>query len=107
MKPLLDSPTPRRLAALALLLGLALMGPPAPDGRGAQAKPVAAAAGGDIPEPFVKGLTWRAVGPANMSGRVTALAVCEPDPFCYYVATGRGGLLKTTNNGLTCEHQID
>src|SRR5205823_11723670 len=36
-----------------------------------------------------------------------ALAVYEADPTTYWVATASGGLLKTTNNGITFEHQFD
>jgi len=50
---------------------------------------------------------WRSIGPANMGGRITDLAVYEADPTTYYVATASGGLLKTTNNGVTFEHQFD
>lgn len=56
---------------------------------------------------WLKPLTWRCIGPANMGGRITALAVCEDDPTTYYVATASGGLLKTVNNGITFEHQFD
>jgi photosystem II stability/assembly factor-like uncharacterized protein len=58
------------------------------------------------PEWF-KSLTWRCIGPANMGGRITALAVYEADPTTYWVATASGGLLKTMNNGVTFEHQFD
>jgi photosystem II stability/assembly factor-like uncharacterized protein len=51
--------------------------------------------------------TWRSIGPANMGGRITDIAVYEADPTTYYVATASGGLLKTTNNGVTYEHQFD
>jgi photosystem II stability/assembly factor-like uncharacterized protein len=50
---------------------------------------------------------WRSIGPANMGGRITSLAVFDADPTCYYVATASGGLLKTTNNGSTFTHQFD
>ncbi len=50
---------------------------------------------------------WRPIGPANMGGRITALAVVENDPTCYYVGTASGGLLKTVNNGSTFVHQFD
>jgi len=56
---------------------------------------------------WLKPLTWRSIGPANMGGRVVALAVVEDDPSCYWVATAGGGLLKTVNNGITFEHQFD
>ena len=50
---------------------------------------------------------WRNVGPANMGGRVTALALVEKEPTTYYVATGTGGLLKTVNNGTTFDILFD
>src|SRR5207247_1812251 len=56
---------------------------------------------------WTKTMTWRSIGPANMGGRITALAVFEADPSTYYVATASGGLLKTTNNGTTFQHQFD
>jgi photosystem II stability/assembly factor-like uncharacterized protein len=56
---------------------------------------------------WLKTLTWRSIGPAAMGGRITALAVYEADPCVYWVATASGGLLKTTNNGVTFEHQFD
>jgi S1-C subfamily serine protease/photosystem II stability/assembly factor-like uncharacterized protein len=62
---------------------------------------------GFLPQTVLDKITWRSIGPANMGGRVTALAVYEPDPSIYYVATASGGLLKTTNNGTTFAHQFD
>ena len=50
---------------------------------------------------------WRSIGPANMSGRITAIAVSEKDHSTWWAATASGGLLKTTNNGNTFEHQFD
>ncbi|MCI0684045.1 MAG: PDZ domain-containing protein [Gemmataceae bacterium] len=60
-----------------------------------------------LPANWSKLLAWRCIGPANMGGRITGLAVFEADPSCYYVATASGGLLKTVNNGSTFEHQFD
>src|SRR5579872_2500224 len=62
---------------------------------------------GIIPDSAVKKMNWRCIGPANMSGRITAIAVNEADPTTYYVATASGGLLKTTNNGTTFSHLFD
>ncbi|MBY0459602.1 MAG: hypothetical protein K2V38_19970, partial [Gemmataceae bacterium] len=59
------------------------------------------AAANTVPETVIGKLNWRCIGPANMGGRITALAVVESDPNTYYVATASGGLLKTTNNGTT------
>lgn len=62
---------------------------------------------GGFPAEWVRSLTWRAIGPAAMGGRITAIAVYEADPSIWWVATASGGLLKTTNNGITFEHQFD
>ena len=51
--------------------------------------------------------SWRSIGPANMGGRITAIAVSEHDHSTWWAATASGGLLKTTNDGNTFEHQFD
>ncbi|HEY7311597.1 MAG TPA: PDZ domain-containing protein [Gemmataceae bacterium] len=56
---------------------------------------------------WLKPLTWRCIGPANMGGRITAMSICEDDPATFWIATASGGLLKTSNNGITFEHQFD
>jgi photosystem II stability/assembly factor-like uncharacterized protein len=60
-----------------------------------------------LPASWNKMFAWRTIGPPNMGGRITALAVFEADPTCYWVATASGGLIKTINNGSTFEHQFD
>ncbi len=50
---------------------------------------------------FLKQLKPRSIGPANMSGRIPALAVYERDPRIIYLASAAGGLWKSTNNGTT------
>ncbi|HEY2910638.1 MAG TPA: PDZ domain-containing protein, partial [Gemmataceae bacterium] len=60
-----------------------------------------------IPASYIKPMTWRCVGPANMGGRITAIAVVESDPNTYFVATASGGLIKTVNNGTTFEMFFD
>lgn len=50
---------------------------------------------------------WRSIGPASMGGRCVAIAVSAQDSSKYWVATASGGLLKTTNAGMTYEHQFD
>lgn len=50
---------------------------------------------------------WRSIGPANMGGRIISIAVYENSPSTWWAATASGGLLKTTNNGTTFEHQFD
>jgi photosystem II stability/assembly factor-like uncharacterized protein len=62
---------------------------------------------GTIPADWIKALSWRCIGPANMGGRISAIAPFEGDPTTYWVATASGGLLKTVNNGITFEHHFD
>jgi len=50
---------------------------------------------------LVRHLPWRSVGPANMSGRVTDIAVPRGKPWIVYCATATGGVWKTVNGGTT------
>ena len=43
--------------------------------------------------------SWRSIGPAVFSGRVVDIAVKPGDPSTIWVASGSGGLWKTTNRG--------
>jgi photosystem II stability/assembly factor-like uncharacterized protein len=63
--------------------------------------------GQTLPPEWAGALRWRSIGPATMGGRIVAFAVYEADPTTYWIATASGGLLKTTNNGTTFEHQFD
>lgn len=47
----------------------------------------------------LKNLEWRQIGPANMGGRVTDVEGVPGDPTTVYVATGTGGIFKTTDAG--------
>lgn len=60
-----------------------------------------------IPEKWTSAMHWRCIGPAIMGGRITGIAVAETDPSTWWIATASGGLLRTTNNGVTFEHQFD
>ncbi len=60
-----------------------------------------------LPEAWADTLKWRSIGPAGLGGRVTAIAVAAADSSMWWVATASGGLVKTTNNGVTFEHQFD
>ena len=115
MKPFL-TPSARRVFFLVAMLGIALLLPRASgqDKKGSPKKdqekagPVETKSEGILAENVVRSFNWqRCVGPANMGGRITALAVYEADPTCYWVATASGGLLHTKNNGITFEHQFD
>ncbi|MDA1194937.1 MAG: PDZ domain-containing protein [Planctomycetota bacterium] len=84
---------------LAGLLALLLVGAVAAE-ESAPARPAPADA-------LVAATPWRALGPANMGGRITALAVVESDPSTWWAATASGGLVKTVDDGITFEHQFD
>ncbi len=46
-------------------------------------------------------LEWRNLGPTNMGGRITNVEVVPQTPWVWFVATGGGGLWRTTNAGTT------
>ncbi len=48
----------------------------------------------------LQNLSWRSIGPANMGGRVADVEGVAGDPNIVYVATGAGGIFKTTNGGV-------
>ena len=52
-------------------------------------------------------IKWRSIGPANMSGRITDIAVHEKDTSLWWIATASGGLLKSNNHGGSFQHQFD
>jgi len=54
--------------------------------------------------PF-KNLPWQFVGPTNVSGRMTDIAVVTPkgDSYTIYVAGASGGVWRTQNEGVTWE----
>ncbi|HYX42526.1 MAG TPA: hypothetical protein VE821_12550, partial [Pyrinomonadaceae bacterium] len=61
-------------------------------------------------EPYTlltKQLKWRAIGPANMGGRVADIAGDPHKPYTLYVATGTGGLFKSTDNGTSWSGVFD
>ena len=60
------------------------------------------ALGQDLQEQ-IKKLEWRAIGPANMGGRVTDIDGIPGDPSTFYVSGADGGVFKTTNGGVTFE----
>lgn len=52
-------------------------------------------------------LAPRNIGPAGMSGRVTAIDVVHRDPSIMYVGTASGGLWKSTGGGVAWEPIFD
>jgi photosystem II stability/assembly factor-like uncharacterized protein len=55
----------------------------------------------DITADDLRPLTWRPIGPANMGGRVAALALVPGSRTDFYVGFATGGLFKSTNLGTT------
>lgn len=53
------------------------------------------------------GLSWRSVGPALTSGRISDFAVNPNNHSEYYVASSAGGVWKTSNAGITYEPIFD
>ncbi|HKY32962.1 MAG TPA: hypothetical protein VJV23_10525 [Candidatus Polarisedimenticolia bacterium] len=85
--------------AALLLSALAVPVPPAAgQGRSAESRPPAELR---VPAEHLKSLKWRSVGPAVMGGRVSSIAVDPRNPFVFYVGLGTGGIMKTTDNGVT------
>src|ERR1044072_8757540 len=58
-------------------------------------------------ESLLKNLQWRAIGPANMGGRIDDFAVVENNSSTFYVGAATGGVWKTTNNGTTFDPIFD
>lgn len=56
---------------------------------------------------IVNTLKPRSIGPTNMGGRITDLAVYGPKPQVFYIATASGGLWKTENAGITVAPVFD
>jgi hypothetical protein len=62
---------------------------------------------GEIPLEWADALNWRSVGPACMGGRITDVAVNPDNQSEQWISSATGGLLHTTNNGVTYEHQFN
>ncbi|MFI5179458.1 MAG: WD40/YVTN/BNR-like repeat-containing protein, partial [Vicinamibacterales bacterium] len=52
-------------------------------------------------------LRWRSIGPANPGGRITVVAGIPGKPEVFYVAGAAGGIIKTTNGGVTFQPIFD
>lgn len=66
--------------------------------RGTSNPPTSTAA---LPESLFANLSFRNVGPANMSGRTADVEGVPGDPSIVYAAAASGGVWKTTNAGQT------
>ncbi|MEK6553142.1 MAG: hypothetical protein AABZ54_06800, partial [Bacteroidota bacterium] len=54
-----------------------------------------------------KGFKARSIGPAGMSGRITAIDAVQKDPDIIYVGSASGGLWKSTSGGVAWEPIFD
>jgi photosystem II stability/assembly factor-like uncharacterized protein/ribonuclease HI len=61
----------------------------------------------DFSMDMVKNMAPRNIGPAGMSGRVTAIDVVLNNPDVMYVGTASGGLWKSTSGGIKWEPIFD
>lgn len=52
---------------------------------------------------LLKGFTPRSIGPAGMSGRVTAIDVVQNHPEIIYIGSASGGVWKSTSGGVKWE----
>ena len=55
----------------------------------------------------LRALRWRSVGPANNAGRISVVAGVPGNRDVYYVAGANGGIIKTTNGGITFKPIFD
>ncbi|MEM7203116.1 MAG: hypothetical protein AAF628_22840 [Planctomycetota bacterium] len=60
----------------------------------------------ESPSPFAH-LSWRSIGPYNMSGRVTDVEGVPGDPATLWVGAASGGVWKTSNGGVSFEPVFD
>ncbi|HBS29274.1 MAG TPA: hypothetical protein DEB06_07445, partial [Phycisphaerales bacterium] len=60
-----------------------------------------------LTEDDLRALAWRSIGPANMGGRVGAVAFAPGSGKSWFVGFATGGLWKTTNAGTTYSPVFD
>ncbi len=61
----------------------------------------------NIPQNLLAGMQARAIGPAGMSGRITAIDVVLDNPDIWYIGTATGGVWRTKNGGITFDPIFD
>ncbi|MDX2192754.1 MAG: hypothetical protein NW201_05335 [Gemmatimonadales bacterium] len=111
----MPTPAPSRLAVVLLAsiaLPLAGQAKPKPAAPKKAEAPKAAAAAPAVAGPVLapaslKAFKARALGPAQMGGRVSEIALHPRDPYTWYVALGTGGLMKTSDNGASFKALFD
>ncbi|MGH3055420.1 MAG: hypothetical protein ACRDL7_10630, partial [Gaiellaceae bacterium] len=86
------------LARAAVVLACLIVLPAAAHAAPARAPGAAAA---EVDPHLMRELVWRSVGPANMGGRIAAIAATAGPQETYYVGFGTGGVFKSENGGTT------
>ena len=87
----------RRVWCWAALAGLMLVPSITLGASARQAAPAAV----EVDPRLLRELAWRSVGPANMSGRIAAIACPESQGETYWIGFGTGGVFKSENGGTT------
>jgi photosystem II stability/assembly factor-like uncharacterized protein len=97
------------LAAIAVLLALPLplRGAEKDTRRAARSAAAAPAGPRDLTPDDLRSVSWRSVGPANMGGRVSAIALVPGSRKSFYVGYATGGVFKTENLGVTFQPVFD
>ncbi|HEY0369362.1 MAG TPA: hypothetical protein VGC85_07175 [Chthoniobacterales bacterium] len=72
-----------------------------------QELPVPQASPPQLSEVFFKNLKARGIGPAEMGGRVSDIAIDPRNPAVFYVGLGTGGVFKTGDGGATFDPIFD
>ncbi len=62
---------------------------------------------GQVDSAFLAGMQARSVGPAGMSGRISAIDAVASNPNVIYVGAATGGLWKSTNGGVRWRPVLD
>lgn len=104
--------SPFSLRQLTAALGLGILttalAAQQPSSRRARPETAAAPAPGPALTPaLLKSFKARSIGPAIMGGRVAAIALDPSDPWTFYVGLGTGGIMKTTDFGVTFSGVFD
>src|SRR5262249_42722229 len=95
-------PLPRAAVVTCLLASVAGGARSAQAPKSRPASPPAGAGSGPVLEPpALARLKARAIGPAVMGGRGSGIPYAPAGPFAFYVGLGRGGLVKTSDDGAT------
>jgi len=79
-----------KVFVIALLLSMAI--------------PAAECGSAELDSTLFNGITARMIGPAAMSGRITAIDAVLENPDIIFVGSADGGVWKSTNGGMTFNH---